>query len=144
MSNLILKNLFSFLSGFFSTLTFHQGVLGLLFLVGVFPAKPFNMTPVDPLGVPAVLSLAFWGGVWGCVLSSVIRHAIHEKSFWWKAVVFGAVGPSFVALAIVFPLKGISFNIIMIPFALLLNAAWGLGWGFFLFLFTKMKVTQKV
>jgi hypothetical protein len=31
------------------------------------------MTPVPPLNAPAVISLAFWGGLWGIALWALIR-----------------------------------------------------------------------
>ena len=58
----------AFIAGFASTLVFHQGVLWLLYAGGFSPRAPWNMAPVPPLNVPAVVSLAFWGGVWGIVL----------------------------------------------------------------------------
>ena len=54
----------AFIAGFASTLVFHQGVLLLLYAGGFSPRAPWNMTPVPPLNAPAVISLAFWGGVW--------------------------------------------------------------------------------
>ena len=42
----------AFAAGFLSTLIFHQGLLGLLFLAGVTPRAPFNLAPTAPLGVP--------------------------------------------------------------------------------------------
>jgi len=50
----------AFIAGFASTLVFHQGLLWLLYAGGVSPRAPWNMTPVPPLNVPAMISLAFW------------------------------------------------------------------------------------
>ena len=58
----------AFIAGFASTLVFHQGLLWLLYTAGFSPRAPWNMAPVPPLNAPAVISLAFWGGVWGIVL----------------------------------------------------------------------------
>jgi hypothetical protein len=52
----------AFIAGFVSTLVVHQGVLWLLYANGLSPRAPWNMTPVPPLNIPAVISLAFWGG----------------------------------------------------------------------------------
>src|SRR4051794_41886064 len=57
-----------FVAGFLAILIFHQIALLLLHLAGLVPATPWNMAPVPPLGVPAVISAAFWGGLWGVVL----------------------------------------------------------------------------
>jgi hypothetical protein len=63
----------AFIAGFASTLAFHQGLLWLLYTGGFSPRAPWNMTPVPPLNAPAVISLAFWGGVWGIVLWALTR-----------------------------------------------------------------------
>lgn len=124
----------AFLAGFLATLIFHQGVLELLHLAGPAPA-PFNMTPTAPLGVPAVISLAFWGGLWGIVLWLVIRGAAGAR-YWVLATVIGALGPSLVAWFVVMPMKGMGVaggpDPGIIVGALLVNAAWGIGTGWLL------------
>src|SRR5689334_16230988 len=62
-----------FVAGFVSVLTFHQITLGLLHLLGVTPGVPYRFNPMPPLGVPLVISSAFWGGVWGIVFALVER-----------------------------------------------------------------------
>ncbi|MFC5527241.1 hypothetical protein ACFPPA_15985 [Rhodanobacter ginsengisoli] len=125
-----MKWLLAFVAGFVSTLAFHQGLLELLHLAGAFPHPAWNMTPVPPLGVPAVLSLAFWGGLWGIVLWALIRNQHGGKRWLWGAV-WGALLPSIVALFVVFPMKGMpvagGFDPKLILGALLLNGVWGLG-----------------
>lgn len=120
----------SFIAGFVSTLVFHQGLLGLMYLGSLVPRMPWNMAPVPPLGVPSVISLAFWGGVWGIALWLLLRRAIGSR-YWLGWTVLGAIGPSAVALFVVFPLKGGAFaggwDPKLIVGALLLNGAWGFG-----------------
>lgn len=119
-----------FVGGFLATLVFHQGVYALFWLGGLAPNPPFNLTATAPLGVPAVISLAFWGGVWGVPIAWLIRE-LEGAKFWLRAMVLGAVGPSAVALFIVFPLKGGEFaagwNPQIFIAAALLNGAWGFG-----------------
>lgn len=121
----------AFLAGFVSTLTFHQGLLAVLHAAGVTPRAPYAMTPTPPLGVPAVLSLAFWGGVWGILLWLAIAGVRDSSLYWILAIVVGAVAPSLVALFVVLPLKGQPAagggNPSLIVGALLLNGAWGFG-----------------
>ena len=75
----------AFIAGFVSTLVFHQGVLWLLYAGGISPRAPWNMTPVPPLNIPAVISLAFWGGLWGIVLWGP------DRWFgWWRLLDHGA------------------------------------------------------
>jgi len=116
----------AFISGFFATLIFHQGLIGLLYLVGIFPFTPFNMTATEPLGIPAVVSLAFFGGLWGILIWKLVCKDTGAKH-WLKSIVFGAIGPSAVAFLVVFPLKGIPVQIVMVPVGLVLNGAWGFG-----------------
>jgi hypothetical protein len=120
----------AFFAGFLSTLIFHQGALTLFWLSGAFPRAPFDMSPVPPIGVPAVMSLAFWGGVWGIAIWPLLRHAA-GAAYWLRALLIGAVGPSAVALFVVFPLKGMGvaggWDPKIIVGALILNGAWGLG-----------------
>jgi hypothetical protein len=120
----------AFIAGFVSTLVFHQGLLALLYVGGVSPRAPWNMTPVPPLHLPAVISLASWGGVWGVVLWAVIR-AARGAAYWAEALAIGALGPSLVAWFVVMPMKGMGYaggwDPSIIVGALLLNGSWGLG-----------------
>lgn len=120
----------AFVAGFLSTLVLHQGFYTLFWLGGAVPNPPFDLTATAPLGVPSVISLAFWGGVWGLPVWWFIRDAI-ASNYWWRAIGLGAVGPSAVALFIVFPVKGMGFaagwDPAVIMGALILNGAWGLG-----------------
>lgn len=124
----------AFLAGFLATLIFHQGLLAVLHAAGPAPV-PFNMTPTAPFGVPAVLSLAFFGGLWGIVLRLVLA-GTSGAAYWTRAVVVGALGPSLVAWLVVMPLKGLGvaggFDPKIIVGALLVNAAWGFGTGLLL------------
>ena len=119
-----------FIAGFVATLVFHQGLFGLLYLTGISPRAPFNLAATEPLGIPQVVSLAFWGGVWAIALAPLLKR--FAGASWWSAwIVAGAIGPSAVALFIVFPLKGMpmagGWDPKLIIGALLLNGAWGLG-----------------
>jgi hypothetical protein len=54
-----MRTLFNFIAGFLATLIFHQLALALLWWLGIAPFAPFSMAATRPLGVPAVISLAF-------------------------------------------------------------------------------------
>jgi hypothetical protein len=88
------------------------------------------MAPVPPLGIPSVLSLAFWGGVWGVVLWLMI-HGVSGPRHWLLAILLGAILPTLVALFVVLPLKGLpaggGWKPDLLVGALLLNGAWGAG-----------------
>lgn len=116
----------AFTAGFVATLVFHQGVIGVFWLAGLVPAAPWNMAPVAPLDIPQVISLAFWGGVWGLPIWALMRRW-QGLSRWLVAVVAGAVGPTLVAMLVVFPLKGIPVDASRVVGGLIVNGAWGFG-----------------
>jgi hypothetical protein len=126
---------YAFLAGCLATLTFHQGTLATLHAAGLWPKPSYLMTPTPPFGLPAVISLALWGGVWGVPLWLLIR-AAPGPQYWLCAALFGAAFPSVVALFVVFPAKGMPLAggwdpKVIFP-VLLLNGAWGFGVGVFM------------
>ena len=84
-------------------------------------------------GVPSVISLAFWGGVWGILFALIERKFARRGGYWVTAFLFGAVLPSLVALLVVLPLKGQPVGGGWQPHvwftAFLVNGAWGIGTG---------------
>jgi hypothetical protein len=52
-----------------------------------------------------VISLAFWGGLWGILLWALIG-ASSGGAYWIMALLIGALGPSLVAWFLVMPMKG--------------------------------------
>ncbi|MCH8545082.1 MAG: hypothetical protein LAT61_16095 [Alcanivorax sp.] len=126
----------AFAAGFLATLLCHQTVIGLFYLAGMVPNPPFNMSPVPPLGVPQVISLAFWGGVWGLPLWWLIR-ACKGIHYWLRALVIGAIAPTAVAMLIVFPLKDMPVSAQTMIGGLIVNGAWGLGVALLMWLMRK-------
>ncbi|MGX2042148.1 hypothetical protein ACWJKU_18775 [Methylocaldum sp. MU1018] len=129
------RGLFGFLAGFLATLIFHQLALALLWGIGLAPFAPFSLAPTSPFGIPAVFSLAFWGGVWGILFASVEYRFPPAPRYWTAAFLFGAVLPSLVALLVVLPLKGRplggGWHPSLLATAVLINGAWGLGTAWF-------------
>ena len=119
-----------FVAGFLAVFCFHQVALGLLHAAGVVPFAPFNLATTKPLGVPSVISGAFFGGLWALVMIAVLDR-IGSGMIWPKAALFGGVVLTLVALLVVFPLKGMAFAGNWDPKiwvgAALLNGAWGFG-----------------
>lgn len=126
-----------FVAGFIALLVFHQGTAFLLYtfgndipsVVSVFGRTnaPFNTEVMTkPLGVPLLWSQAFWGGVWGMVLASILRRArLPDLAF---GAVFGALALTIIAVTLVPYLKGMPTWNGAIPWrGLLYNGAW--GWG---------------
>jgi hypothetical protein len=132
--------LFGFVAGFLATLIFHQLALALLWNIGVSPSAPFPMAPTQPVGVPAVFSLAFWGGVWGILFALVHGRFPPGGAYWVAAFLFGAILPSLVVLMIVLPLKGRpmggGWHPPLLLTAFLINGVWGIGTGLILKLLT--------
>jgi hypothetical protein len=129
--------LLGFVAAFLATLTFHQiGIWG-LHAVGLTVATPWTTTPIPPFGVPSVISLAFWGGVWG-VLFVLIERVLARSpgGYWVGATLFGAIVPTLVLMFVVFPLKGRplggGFAWQLIVTLLIAHGLWGLGTAVFL------------
>jgi hypothetical protein len=81
----------AFVAGVVGVLIFHQIALWILSLIGIAPPVAYNFSAATkPLGVPVVLSLAFWGGVWAIVMSWLMRGR-EGANYWWFAILFGAV-----------------------------------------------------
>lgn len=127
------RMLSGFIAGFLATLIFHQLTLLLLWKAGIAPFAPFSMAPTHPFGVPAVISLAFWGGIWGIAYAYIDSRFPQGAGYWPAAFLFGAIAPSAVALLIVLPLKGRpvggGWHAPLLVTAFLINGAWGLGTG---------------
>jgi hypothetical protein len=130
-----------FIAGFLATLIFHQLTLALLWSIKLAPFGPFPMAATQPFGVPAVFSLAFWGGIWGIVFALIDGRFPARAAYWLTAFLFGAIFPSLVALLIVLPLKGKpmggGWHAPLLITAFLINGAWGVGTGLILKLLSR-------
>ena len=124
------RALLGFVAGFVATLVFHQIALELLHMAGIVPNAAWPMRPVPPFGVPAVISLAFWGGVWGAILIPIIDSR-RGSAYYVLAMILGAIVPTLVAWFIVAPLKhqpvASGWNPKRMMIGPIVNAAWGFG-----------------
>jgi hypothetical protein len=133
--------LFGFICGAIAVIVFHQGTIYVLHhqfplikaITGVPDAfRPatsgFNIRPVAPLGVPQVVSIAFWGGIWGIVLAGLIRWARIPDLM--GGFLLGLIAMLF-GLTVVAQMKGLAMwgggNSIALWRGVLINGAW--GWG---------------
>lgn len=126
-----------FVAAFLATLTFHQiGILA-LHTAGVTPATPWTTDPIPPFGVPRVISLAFWGGVWGFVFVLLEPWFVRSPGgYWLAAIMFGAIFPTAASWFVVSPLKtGAIAPVFAWPRIIIgpiVNGLWGLGTAVFL------------
>lgn len=125
-----LQFLIGFVAGFISVLLLHQGILSLLNSIGFIQLPSYSTKPTQPFGLPQIWSSAFWGGIWGIVLSLFAFRIKQNFRYWLVTLLFGTLVPTAVALFLVLPLKGISIQdwpTNLLPTGLMVNAAWGAG-----------------
>jgi len=126
---------FGFVAGALSTLIFHQSLWYVLNVVGVIPwerpAWPLDTIP--PFGVPSLISKAFWGGLWGAILTPLLAR-LRGGSYWLGWILVGAVALPLVAFFVVPPLKGQPIPALWprMLTSILLNSVWGFGTGLIL------------
>ncbi len=122
-----------FIAGVLAVLTFQQGFIAVMYAAGLFSNPPFRMTPIPPFGVPAIVNLAFWGGIWGIVIVLLTDRLKDSGARVIAALIIGAVGATAVGWFIVAPLKGLPIAQGWNPAAMwrgpLINGAFGLGAG---------------
>jgi hypothetical protein len=132
-----------FAAGALAVPVFHQAALALLHAAGIGPAA-WNMAPVPPFGVPALISAAFWGGLWGIVLALVEPRFPRDAAYWLAALAFGAVLPTLVVWLVVLPLKGVPLGAALrwpgIIIGPVVNGAWGIGTALLLRVFAGRRV----
>jgi hypothetical protein len=136
-----------FLAGFLATITFHQLMLMLLNEFDLTARGAFVIQPTHPFGVPAVLSTAFWGGLWGVVLTFALRPNHSGAQYWLLALLFGTFAPTLVAWFVVAPLKSMpiaaGWRMPPMATAVLVNAAWATGTALLLRLWLSQQVRAR-
>jgi hypothetical protein len=124
-----------FVAGVLAVLLFHQGMVGLLNLLGALPNPPFQLRPLPPFGVPQLVSACFWGGVWG-IVAAAIAAARPGWSPIWIGLAVGGVACVLVGFTIVAGLRGQPLMAGMEPGrwwrSVAINGTYGLGLGLFL------------
>lgn len=120
-----------FLAGALAVPLAHHIVLYAFYATGLAPYRPYSFAPTKPLGVPQMLSLMFWGGVWGIVLGAALLRVHSDRMWWIAAILFGAIAPTLVAGIIVKFRVGPKPTAILALVGFTVNAAWGLGTAVF-------------
>ena len=129
---------FGFVAAVISVLVFHQGMWELLHLIGLMP--PWYPTRgVPPFGVPLIIDLCFWGGVWGAVFGLALPR-LPAYQMWFLGLGLGIVA-ALVGLFIVPLIKGLpvagGWAAMAFVRSFLINGCWGIGVGLILPLLTR-------
>jgi hypothetical protein len=130
--------LLGFVGGFIATVIFHQATLFALNTIGMAKASLWVMTPVPPFGVPRIVSLAFWGGVFGLLYPFLHVRYSSAAAFIVAGIIVGAIVPTLCSWFIVNAIRGVRLgpsggwalpSVLVGP---IVNGAWGLGTTLFL------------
>jgi hypothetical protein len=131
-----------FAAGFISVLVFQSGANAILHGFGL-AGQPFGYAPTKPLGVPAVWSFAFWGGVWALVFGLAEKYFPDGPMYYVCAFLFGAIAPVIVLWFVVFPIKGVpvaaGWNVPRMVIQVLVHGCYGLGVGILVQAFAREK-----
>jgi hypothetical protein len=134
MADLVRRVALGFVAAVISVLIFHQGMWTLLHfadLPGLGMPAPSPTDGVPPWGVPRIINLCFWGGLWGALFGAVWR----GRRYWCGGLLLG-VAAAATGLIVVAAIKGLPIgggwkwsNWVR---SLLINGTWGLGVGLIL------------
>lgn len=124
-----IRALLGFVAGVIATLSFHQAMWAVLHGFGLMPPA-YPMVPTKPWGVPKMVSMCFWAGVWGAAFGLLLPRL---RPPLWRAGLGLGVTAALVGLFVVLPLKGlpVAAGLRWKPWvdSLLINGCWGLGVG---------------
>ena len=122
--------LLGFVAGFIAVPLGHQ------VMAYIYYAFPWNMGPAanaayKAFGVPALVNLSFWGGVWGILWAIVQSWVPRGWIYWIVAILFGGICATGFSAYGVPAIKGLpQGSMSWIGFGL--NGAWGLVTAFLL------------
>ena len=127
------RSLTAFVLGAVAVLVVHQPVIGLCHLLGLTPLTPYNLARIPPWGVPAFLSLTFWGGVWTVPNGLILDRLPRGGLYWVGAALLGSLPPTLTSILIILPLKGLPmsafFHAVGAVAGFTTNGIWGLGFA---------------
>lgn len=120
-----------FIAGALGVLIFHQLGFWIANELGYARAPLYNLRPVPPWGVPTILSMAFWGGLWGIAAAFLVPRLPGVLSGLLGWVLFAAIVVTLINWFIVFPVKGApmggGFRMPGLAVVPLVYALWGVG-----------------
>ena len=118
----------AFLAGAIAVLAVHQPMLAALHALGILSWPAYSLAPTRPFGVPAVLSQAFFAGLWATVLLPLAEHSPTARGYYARALVHGALVPTVVGIALTllghgYP-PGRTSPLVAVTAGAAINAAW--------------------
>ncbi|WP_428487917.1 hypothetical protein [Rhodopila sp.] len=133
-----------FIAAVISVLVFHQAMWELLHVFGQMPAA-YPTDGVPPLGVPRIIDLCFWGGVWGAAFGLVSSRLPLSSGLWVGGLGLGLLA-ALVGLFIVPLIKGLpvagGWSAMALVKSFLINGFWGIGVGLILPLLMRQAQTK--
>ncbi len=134
-----MRALMGFIAAAISVVTFHAAMWELLHLLaipGLTMPPPYPVEGVPPWGVPRILSLCFWGGLYGAVFGLLLPR--FTLPLWVCGLILGVI--AVLASMFIVPLfeggpVGGGWEALRWLRSLLLNGFWGLGVAVILRLF---------
>jgi len=127
------RALLGFIAAAISVLTFHQAMVATLHALGVSPFAAYRANPIRPFGVPLIVDLCFWGGLYGLVFGLLLPRFTWPT--WLCGLILGTIA-AVVGMFVVAPIKGnpiaAGWHVWPIGRSLLINGFWGLGVGLIL------------
>jgi hypothetical protein len=130
MPSASMRAFLGFVAAAISVLTFHQGMIAALHSLGWTQFAPYPLRPVRPWGVPLIVDLCFWGGLYGAIFGLLVPRFTLPLSL--CGLILGIIA-SLVGMFVVASIKGVPIANGWHPWpiarSLLINGFWGLGVG---------------
>ena len=133
MQSPAMRAVFGFIAAALSVLIFHQAMweaLHLLAIPGMTMPAPYPMDPIAPWGVPRIVSLCFWGGLYGAVFGLVLPRL--TAPLWLCGLGLGIIA-ALVGMLVVPLFKGTPIGGGWVALSwvrsFLINGFWGIGVG---------------
>ncbi len=101
----------------------HQPLIWILKAIGIVTWRSFDLTPLAPFGIPAIVSACFWGAVWGPLIVAVGSRGATGRSHHFRAAIIGAVLTTAVGAALIALGRGAQITGMSAPTALLASLA---------------------